>query len=586
MTNSIKISQLPAATTPLTGAEQTPVVQTETTKRTTVSDVASYTLGLSQLSVASTLTGAEVTPVVQSGTPKKTTVADIAAYTLGLPVQEVYDVTKPPYNAVGNGSTNDGPAIQAALTAAGAAGGGIVFLPAKIFYVNEVLSVPSNVTFTGAGRQISVLKGPVGSPPNKTINGYSTNATVATNGTTGVRISHMKIDHITNGTTSNGIQIGGTSPSTTTDYVVEDCWVEGYDSHQYCIWNLRAEKGKIRNNYINGNSTGGTQLEGIEIFGGDDIEVSGNYVTGINQVAIYAVQISGITDTGFTNIYIHDNTVVGANVGITVSADGSCARVLVVNNICTGQTGTTGAGIKIGASASSTLTDVLVAGNVMFGCQTLGIYVPLSTATCKNIRIQGNQISGLTATFTVGIGCNGGPVYVDGNLIEASYQGVSFDGGSGNVADSNIINITGTTGIGVQGSPTALLTQVTRNNITANTGVYGETLSTGYCVGNTFLYNGTEPNPAFNLASGWRRPQNNVLLYTPTVRDPLGQGNNWINGLSQTRTAAQLYSAAGIPNGTTEYVSDANATTYLSAVAGGGANSVRVTALNGVWTIA
>jgi hypothetical protein len=53
------------------------------------------------------------------------------------------------YGATGNGTNDDTAAIQAALTAAGNNGGGIVYLPAGFYYTSTSLTVPSGVRLQG-----------------------------------------------------------------------------------------------------------------------------------------------------------------------------------------------------------------------------------------------------------------------------------------------------------------------------------------------------------------------------------------------------------------------------------------------------
>jgi hypothetical protein len=57
-----------------------------------------------------------------------------------------------PYLAKGDGVTDDTTAIQSALTATGAKGGGIVFLPTGNYYVATHLSVPAHTTLAGVWR--------------------------------------------------------------------------------------------------------------------------------------------------------------------------------------------------------------------------------------------------------------------------------------------------------------------------------------------------------------------------------------------------------------------------------------------------
>lgn len=66
----------------------------------------------------------------------------------------VYDVTDPLYGAVGDGSTDDGPAIQAAIDDAGAAGGGVVYIPPTTasYAIWDALIGRDNVTVRGDGR--------------------------------------------------------------------------------------------------------------------------------------------------------------------------------------------------------------------------------------------------------------------------------------------------------------------------------------------------------------------------------------------------------------------------------------------------
>jgi hypothetical protein len=70
-----------------------------------------------------------------------------------------FNVKDPTYGAVGNGASDDTAALQAAITAAGAAGGGIVFLPAGTYKISTPLTMSaSNVTLLGSGGQGCVIQ--------------------------------------------------------------------------------------------------------------------------------------------------------------------------------------------------------------------------------------------------------------------------------------------------------------------------------------------------------------------------------------------------------------------------------------------
>jgi len=64
----------------------------------------------------------------------------------------VLDVREAPYLAQGDGQADDGPAIQQALDDSGAAGGGVVFLPAGNYRVNTHLRIPAHVSLVGVFR--------------------------------------------------------------------------------------------------------------------------------------------------------------------------------------------------------------------------------------------------------------------------------------------------------------------------------------------------------------------------------------------------------------------------------------------------
>lgn len=63
----------------------------------------------------------------------------------------LYNVKDVPYNATGNGTTDDTAAINSALAAAGLAGGGIVYLPPGRYRITGTLNVPSAVWLQGVG---------------------------------------------------------------------------------------------------------------------------------------------------------------------------------------------------------------------------------------------------------------------------------------------------------------------------------------------------------------------------------------------------------------------------------------------------
>lgn len=76
------------------------------------------------------------------------------------------NVKGPPYNATGNGTTDDTAAIQSALNHAGTLGGACVYLPAGVYRVSSNFLIPSFTTVQGDGSQATTIKcaavGPTG----------------------------------------------------------------------------------------------------------------------------------------------------------------------------------------------------------------------------------------------------------------------------------------------------------------------------------------------------------------------------------------------------------------------------------------
>lgn len=68
----------------------------------------------------------------------------------------VYDVMS--YGAIGDGVADDTAALQAAINAASAAGGGIVYLPSAAYLITSALTVKSYVTMRGEGMASTVIR--------------------------------------------------------------------------------------------------------------------------------------------------------------------------------------------------------------------------------------------------------------------------------------------------------------------------------------------------------------------------------------------------------------------------------------------
>lgn len=67
-------------------------------------------------------------------------------------------ITKPPFNAVGDGVTDNTPVIQSAIDYLESKGGGTLRFPSGVYVVNGSIDIPSNITIIGTGVDKTVLK--------------------------------------------------------------------------------------------------------------------------------------------------------------------------------------------------------------------------------------------------------------------------------------------------------------------------------------------------------------------------------------------------------------------------------------------
>lgn len=81
-----------------------------------------------------------------------------SAGTVGEKLQTILNVKDEPFGAVGDGTTDDGPAIQAAIDEAAARGGGVVFFPPGTYKTNQSIVQTEYVTLQGDGSRTSIIK--------------------------------------------------------------------------------------------------------------------------------------------------------------------------------------------------------------------------------------------------------------------------------------------------------------------------------------------------------------------------------------------------------------------------------------------
>lgn len=158
----------------------------------------------------------------------------------------IYNVKDPAYGAVGNGTTDDISAINAAITAAANAGGGIVFFPPGTYRTTTVISVGVDVSLVGSGPNSSIIKMDDAANPTinvannanidklyQTIHGLGFEAAVAnSDDTISVQGVHLIISNCSFGKQGNlqGVHIADSGVSSIGRVVIRDCRLYMNDS--------------------------------------------------------------------------------------------------------------------------------------------------------------------------------------------------------------------------------------------------------------------------------------------------------------------------------------------------------------------
>jgi len=358
----------------------------------------------------------------------------------------VYNVRD--YGAAGDGSTDDTAAIQAALTACGSAGGGVVYLPTGTYIISTALTVSAATTVQGAGLGRSTIK----AKSTHTGRGlYILNVA-------GVRVADLTID-MNSGATAN--QAGETvqqaiyihqsaasavsatiervelknghdrlldmwsDQTTALEMTVRDCYL--HDCAGVGLVAYRTSHLDIRGNRLYNVGTGGK--EGIWISGTASDKALNTRVIGNS---LDTIGWEGIVLTHAVGFVVADNYV--TNCATVVTTDGWCIAVslgcsdfVVSGNNCV-NSGGGGLAFDLAVSVPDTQTyDVngTVTGNNSSGhALNHGIYA----AYCNNLTITGNtSCANDAAGFAAGVALiNCQDCVVSGNTLHDNGYGVAI----------------------------------------------------------------------------------------------------------------------------------------------------------------
>jgi hypothetical protein len=259
-----------------------------------------------------------------------------------------YSVKDPVYGARGNGSTNDVAAIQAAIDAAEAAGGGVVVIPPGTYLTNVALVNDSdNVHIMGVGYPIiEVTAGNVNGftlTADRTritgvrirlatsVGANSTAYAISASGCDYLTIEDVRVEYSASG---NYKWLRAISASTCTYSTVRGCNALFADATAtYAVLFASGSYNTIANSAINSSSTGGgvhfnAELDDVMtssvVFstGGASVTVTGTARVALTGNNFYSPAGTSLTTTGASRIQTAGNTWFTTTISVAANAGG------------------------------------------------------------------------------------------------------------------------------------------------------------------------------------------------------------------------------------------------------------------------
>lgn len=358
---------------------------------------------------------------VTRGDEGSTAVAHTAGFTVRQVVtageyanfRAVYNVVS--FGAQGDGSADDTTAIQAALTAAAAASGGVVHVPAGTYLISQTLQVGTGTRLAGAGQGVSTIRLKASALSSMTQVGANTGAPmIATSGNTGQ--SRLAIGP---GLTIDGNQANaGTLPAFAD--AAECCPVSLWNASLVTVEDIEVINPVGYAVYLNACTdsavtgcrvvTGGAsalatnQQDGIHVSTSSQIRVTGNDVdTGTGVPGDDAIALQCWTGT-MTGVTVAGNVIRAAVHGVAVvEAGGSFLDIAIEDNVIW-TSEAEGVIVYYGTGTVGTCTNVSITGNVIgkpgtaYASGGIAVEVPFS-----GVAISGNTINGIVSAAAAAI---------------------------------------------------------------------------------------------------------------------------------------------------------------------------------------
>jgi hypothetical protein len=425
------------------------------------------------------------------------------------------------YGATGNGTTDDNPAIQSAIDAAKAAGGGVVFLPPGTYSITGI-SIPPRVELMGAGWQ-SVLKvaanagiypiyvqsgetGPQPRPPATDVRLHD----FAIDGNKGAHPNHLTEGNPYHPDTGSegpacAIQVGGAADSIQERIFVERVYLK--DSLRMGIVFNSVVDGAIRDCLVADNNR-----DGITVYNrSKNLVISGNTV---NRCADDHIAINS-ENTGHMNeaVTITGNVITGPSSrnkgpGIMVRGGKDIAIVgNVVRDVCQ-------SAIEVLDFNATPATDIVISGNTIYrpglngSADKYGMNVAATNAGIKRLTIVGNNVQSTIDAAIRFFDSKGTPAEGDLADIVIASNSISDSGAGGIVTGSAGISdvliegnrVGGSTGNGID-FPAGKRINV-RNNLVyrgSGIGIRISGVNSGSCEGNQVYDDRGTPNQTHGI---------------------------------------------------------------------------------------